>query len=273
MSVATPSRSSKCCEILFWNTYSCADFIPKGILVKQYLPNGVLNVVSSWSSNGICQCPCVAFNFENTLARDSREAISSTVGSRKCSRLMAWFRYFGSRHIRNFPVFGFSTITVELTQSVGLSTFRMTPCFSISSNSTFRRSLIATGLFLGGFTTGVMSGSSSIWYGWLKHPRPLKMLAYFSFISLQTKHAREFKEAWYSTDSNTINRHIDISTIYLQLKTLHGSSTNDVNMTNINNVHSPHLHQLAILVWVTRRRLMSDIYPHKGSVTKVCSSL
>ncbi len=68
------------------------------------------------------------------------------------------------------------------------------------------------------------------------------------FYSLQTKHAREFKEAWYSTDSNTINWHIDISTIYLQLKTLHESSTNDVNMTNINNVHSPHLHQLAILV-------------------------
>ncbi len=53
----------------------------------------------------------------------------------------------------------------------------------------------------------------------------------------QTKHAREFKEAWYSTDSNTINRHIDIPTIYLQLKTLHRSSTNiDVNMTNTNNV-------------------------------------
>ncbi len=57
----------------------------------------------------------------------------------------------------------------------------------------------------------------------------------------QTKHvhAREFKEVWYSTDSNTINRHIDIPTIYLQLKTLHRSSTNDVNVTNINNVHSP----------------------------------
>ncbi len=56
----------------------------------------------------------------------------------------------------------------------------------------------------------------------------------------QTKHAREFKEAWYSTDSNTINRHIDIPTIYLQLKTLYRSSTNiDVNMTNTNNVDVP----------------------------------
>ena len=56
----------------------------------------------------------------------------------------------------------------------------------------------------------------------------------------QTKHARKFKEAWYSTDSNTINRHIDIPTIYLQLKALHRSSTNiDVNMTNTNNVDVP----------------------------------
>ncbi len=53
-------------------------------------------------------------------------------------------------------------------------------------------------------------------------------------------HAREFKEAWYSTGSNTINRHIEIPTIYLQLKTLHRSSTNiDVNMTNTNNVDVP----------------------------------
>ncbi len=37
-----------------------------------------------------------------------------------------------------------------------------------------------------------------------------------------------------------IDRHIDIPTIYLQLKTLHRSSTNiDVNMTNTNNVDVP----------------------------------
>ena len=32
----------------------------------------------------------------------------------------------------------------------------------------------------------------------------------------QTKHAREFKEAWYSIDGNTINRHVEIPTIYLK---------------------------------------------------------
>ena len=32
-----------------------------------------------------------------------------------------------------------------------------------------------------------------------------------------TKHAREFKEAWHSLDKQTVNRHIDIPLIYLQL--------------------------------------------------------
>ena len=34
----------------------------------------------------------------------------------------------------------------------------------------------------------------------------------------KTKHAREFKEAWYSIDNNTMNRHIDIPPAFLQLK-------------------------------------------------------
>ena len=55
----------------------------------------------------------------------------------------------------------------------------------------------------------------------------------------QTKHAREFKEAWYSTDDNTINRHIDIPTVYLQLKTVRKVATN--NDTNINNTNVKNL--------------------------------
>ena len=43
----------------------------------------------------------------------------------------------------------------------------------------------------------------------------------------KTKHAREFKEAWHSVDKNTINRHIDISPVFLQLK----------NSFNLNNSH------------------------------------
>ena len=33
-----------------------------------------------------------------------------------------------------------------------------------------------------------------------------------------TRHVREFKEAWHSMDRSTFNRHIDIPTIYHQLK-------------------------------------------------------
>ena len=51
----------------------------------------------------------------------------------------------------------------------------------------------------------------------------------------QTKHARAFKEAWYSIDGNTINRHVEIPTVYLQLKTTRKCPTNNNDtMTNSN---------------------------------------
>jgi hypothetical protein len=64
----------------------------------------------------------------------------------------------------------------------------------------------------------------------------------------QTKHAREFKEAWHSMDNNTINRHVDIPTIYLQLKMTPNASTNNNTNTNLpttlphtsTNSHSNH---------------------------------
>ena len=56
----------------------------------------------------------------------------------------------------------------------------------------------------------------------------------------QTKYAREFKEAWHSTDDDTIDRHIDIPTAYLQLKTERKNSVNnDTKITNINIVNLP----------------------------------
>ena len=58
----------------------------------------------------------------------------------------------------------------------------------------------------------------------------------------QTKHAREFKEAWYSTDDNTINRHIDIPNVYLQLETVRKVATNNdtnINKTNVKNLPTP----------------------------------
>ena len=56
----------------------------------------------------------------------------------------------------------------------------------------------------------------------------------------QTKYAREFKEAWHSTDDDTINRHIDIPTVYLQLKTVRKNSVNNnTKITNTNIVNNP----------------------------------
>ena len=53
----------------------------------------------------------------------------------------------------------------------------------------------------------------------------------------QAKHAREFKEAWYSVDANTIDRHIEIPTIYSQLKTTRKNPTNkNDTMTNDINI-------------------------------------
>ena len=48
----------------------------------------------------------------------------------------------------------------------------------------------------------------------------------------QTKHAREFKEAWYSIDNNTIN------TIYLQFKTIRNNPTNK-NSAMTNDINFP----------------------------------
>ncbi len=47
-----------------------------------------------------------------------------------------------------------------------------------------------------------------------------------------TKHAREFKEAWHSINKQTFNRHIDIPTIYLQLK--HPSKRSSLSPSTFN---------------------------------------
>ena len=50
-----------------------------------------------------------------------------------------------------------------------------------------------------------------------------------------TKHARKFKEAWHSLDKQTFNRHIDIPTIFLQLKRSHKSP----NSSSLTFHHAP----------------------------------
>ena len=59
-------------------------------------------------------------------------------------------------------------------------------------------------------------------------------------------YAREFKEAWYSEEDNAINRHIDIPTIHLQLKTSRKIATdNDTNASNtsVENLPTSATHQ------------------------------
>jgi hypothetical protein len=50
-----------------------------------------------------------------------------------------------------------------------------------------------------------------------EHKNAIKRYDYKS-LPAQTKHAREFKEAWYSIDGNTINRHVDIPLFTYNLK-------------------------------------------------------
>ena len=57
-----------------------------------------------------------------------------------------------------------------------------------------------------------------------------------------TRHARELKEAWHSIDKNTINRHIDIPTVYLQLKQSDNLTTSSLHIqsssSDINSAHA-----------------------------------
>ena len=53
-----------------------------GCLLKQYRPNGVMNVVRSRDSSlsGICQNPLLASSLENTCAPESEAKVTSTFG-------------------------------------------------------------------------------------------------------------------------------------------------------------------------------------------------
>ena len=76
----TPGRPSSILFILFWK-YSGGEVIPKGSLRKQYLPNGVMNVVSSseLGERGICQNPELASSFREHLCPCQSEGRSRLV--------------------------------------------------------------------------------------------------------------------------------------------------------------------------------------------------
>ena len=131
----TPSIPSRMFVISRWNISEALQ-IPNGSRRKQYLPWGVMNVVSLalCVSSGSCQYPLAASSFENMTEPDNFGNISSIVGNMYLSRFMFLFRSFRSTHMRILPFF-FITITIGAHQSVGSVIFSITPSASIRFNS------------------------------------------------------------------------------------------------------------------------------------------
>ena len=74
---------------------------------------------------------------------------------------MDLFRFLGSRHIRSDPL-GFSTMTCELTHSVGSDTGAMMPISNIQLISSLRRLFSATGTLRQASMTAEIVGSINI---------------------------------------------------------------------------------------------------------------
>ena len=99
---------------------------------------------------------------------------------------MALFKSRGSIQIRSLP-FGFTTVTMLFTQSVGSCILSMTPKCSIRCSSSFTFALMVTGIFRRGCTTGLHVGSILIWWVTLvMQPNPVKVSTYLAKGSLVT---------------------------------------------------------------------------------------
>ena len=131
----TPSRPA---SVLFIRLRECSGAleIPKGNLLKQYRPFGMMNVVRCREglASGICQNPLLVSNLVKTLAPASCDRISSTVGNGWTSSSTLSFRGFKSTHIWMFFDF-LGTNTIPAHHSVGSSTLEITPNDSILSGS------------------------------------------------------------------------------------------------------------------------------------------
>ena len=77
-----PSTHERTVIILFWKCSGVLE-MPKGILLKQYLPNGVMKAVRSFDSlvSGICQNPLLASGLLKIVAPESCARVSSTFGT------------------------------------------------------------------------------------------------------------------------------------------------------------------------------------------------
>ena len=110
--------------------------IPNGSLLKQNLPNGVINVVNLALSGrrGICQNPLDVSSLEKHWAPASLGAITSKVGSTNIERFAAQFSLLKSTQILSFPYLLYSG-TMGAHHSVGSVTLLMIPAFSIHLSS------------------------------------------------------------------------------------------------------------------------------------------
>ena len=124
--------------------------MPKGSLLKQYRPNGVMKVVNKRDSllSGICQNPLLASNLLNTVAPASCASVSSTFGI-GCTSLRTFsFRGFRSTQILTCPDF-LGTTTIPAHQGVGSLTGDITPICSIRVSSSCTLVRRGMGTFLG----------------------------------------------------------------------------------------------------------------------------
>ena len=111
-----------------------------------YLPNGVQSFALSRSSF-TCQKPELESSTENTFV----VVLTFDAVLKSC----------GSMHIQSLP-FGFTTVTVLFTQSVGSCILSITPKRSIRCSSSFTFAVMVTGILRGGWTTGLHEGSTGV---------------------------------------------------------------------------------------------------------------
>lgn len=142
----------------FWKS-SGAQEIPKGSLLKQYLPNGDINVVSSldFSARRICQKPMLASSLVNTYALRNWTRVSSTLGNGCTSRKTLSFNGLRSTQILMDTDF-FGATTMPAHHGVGV-TFQITPRDSILWSSTW---IWGRDTFLG---VNKWYGLESLWAG------------------------------------------------------------------------------------------------------------
>ena len=118
----TPSRLARIPLIRLWKCSGALE-IPKGNLLKQNLPNGVINVVRRRDAgeSGICQNPLFASSLVNILASVSCARVLSTLGSGWTSLRTLLLRGLRLTHILTPPDF-FGATTIPAHQGVGTST-------------------------------------------------------------------------------------------------------------------------------------------------------